>query len=141
MNKSIYILIFILLAHPSIASEIDGYYAKHIRTLYTSGARPEHAVGEEGLSVKKKSEKEFLIEAVTRGENGHFCKYKGTALAIGDNLISTEGNCTVTITISNGSASVSSTEGCSVYCGARATLSSSDLRKISKNQDATTRIK
>jgi hypothetical protein len=120
---------FILISSTAFAEPIDGYYAKIVKSCFPNSRSSECANVEEGLTFKQRTHNTFYIYVVTRGDNGHFCKYTGIAQLIEGNYVASEGDCTITISISNGIANLSSSKGCSAYCGARATLESSDMRK------------
>lgn len=121
-----------LVASTTMASSVDGYYGKRLRVCYPGGpSSSECDYVEEGLSIKRRSDTTFYVYIITRGDNGHFCKYTGIAhYSEGKYVAHEEGSdCRVTITISGNVANLESTRGCSFCCGARATLQSSGMRK------------
>ena len=129
MKNSLAGIIFVLIASSAFAEPIDGYYAKLVRRCYPDPLSGACSYVEEGLSIKKRTQKSFYIHIITRGDNGHFCKYTGIAHLIKGKYVASDSDCTISISISNGIANLSSSKGCSAYCGARATLESSGMRK------------
>lgn len=121
-----------IMVSTTMASSVNGYYGKQTRVCYPGGpSSSECGYVEEGLSIKRRSDTTFYVYVITRGDNGHFCKYTGIArYSEGKYVAHGEGSdCRVTITISGNVANLESTRGCSVCCGARATLQSSGMRK------------
>jgi hypothetical protein len=123
------ILLLMPLGVSVFAESIDGYYFKLIRSCFPDSRSSDCSQVEEGLSIKQRSKNSFFIYVVTRGDNGHFCKYTGVAHLEDGKYVSSEGSCTIAISISHGIANLSGSEGCSAYCGARATIESSGLKK------------
>jgi hypothetical protein len=129
MKNSLIGVFFVLIASSAFAEAIDGYYAKLVRECFPDALSLDCSYVEEGLSIKKRTQKSFYIYVVTRGDNGHFCKYTGIAHLTKGRYVTSDGDCTITISISKGIANLSSSKGCSAFCGARATLESSGMRK------------
>jgi hypothetical protein len=128
-------IILILLANYSSAASIDGYYAKLVPNCYVGSTQWEcDSPVEEGFRIKQRDNASFYLWVMIRGDNGHFCKYTGIAYPYKDRIVSKQGDCKVTITISNNRAGITSTESCTAFCGARANLSSSGLKKKISDQ-------
>ncbi len=122
-------------------SPLDGYYAKLSSVCWSNGiAKPEYECGnpaEEGVSIQHIKGRSFFVDIRTIGSNGHNCWYKGIG-SMKNGVIETrspEGDCGATIKISGERADLKKIGACYGICGARATLSVSNLKKKnSKNK-------
>jgi hypothetical protein len=129
MKNFLFAVFLVLLSCPAFADPVDGYYAKLVRSCFPDSLSSDCSYVEEGLNIKKRSGGGYYVHIVTRGDNGHFCKYTGISHLIQGRYVGNHGDCIITISIFKNRASVSSSRGCSAFCGARATLESTDMKK------------